>query len=353
MLWFFVFLIIPVLWITFAKIKFHTFSWKEAGIQFGISLVMCVVLASGTLASRYTGTMDTEILNGTVTDKHSDIVSCAHSYEECTTVNGKRRCTTYYEHNYDVDWVVDTSVGTLKISRVDRQGVIEPPRFSKVTIGEPASLENTYVNYVKAVPESIFNASEFSNNDYVFPRYPSVYDYYRINHVVNAGANVPSETISKWNKELKKVLESLGSMKQVNVVLVLTDKDPSYADNLEYEWLKGKKNDVVVVLGIHDDHVEWAKSFGWSKTTRVFYELDDALSGMRIDDDIVGLTAEKIQEFYVRQPFDEYQYLIDEVSPPIWALVLMFIVNVVITGVIGHRFVTNDGVGYNRSRRRY
>lgn len=353
MQWFFIFLIIPVIWIAFAKIRFHTFSWQEAGIQFAISILMCIGLAVATMSSRYTGLQDTEILNGYVQDKRSERVSCSHSYQcNCRTDSkGNRTCSTCYEHSYDINWVVDTTVGSIRIQRVDSQGKREPPRFSAVRIGEPASLESRYTNYIKAIPESIFNVEDFATNTYTFPRYPHVSDYYRTQHVLDDSSGISNSTIAQWDAELKDALKTLGTRKQVNIVVVVTDHSEAYATELEYAWLRGKKNDVVVVLGIHDDHVEWAKSFGWSSLTRVFHEIEDRLTGMNLDDNIIPAITESVEKYYQRESFSQYAYLIEEVSPPAWAVILLFIVNIVITGVIGRHFVLNDGFRGTRIRR--
>lgn len=88
---------------------------------------------------------DVELLNGYVTGKERDVVSCSHSYEcmcyyteSCSGSGTSRSCTrtrhcsTCYEHSYDVDWDVHTTVGNLTIDRIDRQGLDQPPRWTAV-----------------------------------------------------------------------------------------------------------------------------------------------------------------------------------------------------------------------------
>lgn len=342
MLWFIIFLIVPTVWIVYASIFLDSFSLKEAGIQFGISVGVCLVLVLITYGSRYGSALDTEILNGQVVDKFSERVSCEHSYQ-CNPRTDSKGNTTYdtcYEHSFDIDWIVRTTVGNLTISRVNRQGTHEPPRFSDVVPGEPASVEGRYINYVRAVPESIFNEGDFTTTHNV-AKYPRVHDYYRVRHVLNSDSGINQGLLNDWDSKLKHALITLGHQKQVNILVIPTQKPPSYANDLEYHWLRGKKNDVIVVIGVDESSTEvmWSRSFGWAESSRVFNEIENRLVGSEINEETIDIVINNVVEFYTRQSFDQYKYLIEEVKPSWWIILLLMIVNIIITGVVGRHFI--------------
>jgi len=60
-----------------------------------------------------------------------------------------------------VDWYAKSTVGNIKFDSEDRESrsvydYPNPPAYSNCAIGQPAALEHSYVNYVQAVPQSLF-----------------------------------------------------------------------------------------------------------------------------------------------------------------------------------------------------
>lgn len=347
--------IIPLIWIVFAKFYFHhQYSWKEAGVQFGISILSTALLTSMTYAALHSKAMDTEILNGEVRSKYNERVSCSHSYRcncvENTDSNGNKTevCQTCYYHPFDINWVVDTTIGNLEISRINSQGTLEPPRYTRVEIGEPASLQNSYSNFVKANPDSIFNTSNFAHlvdNNYDLPNYPEVHDYYRVNRVLVTDPSLPKNIYRQLNESISMELRKLGHEKEVNVVLVLTSEESTdYAKALEYKWLGGKKNDVVIVMGISEyPSINWVKSFGWSSTNRIYLSIEDSFQNKDLDTETFAVQLSTlIREHYTRRPFEEFKYLMDEMSPPLWSVIIAFILNAISAFFIGRYFLRNE-----------
>ena len=353
---FFLLLIIPFISAIFCRWKFKkSYTMREFWTQVGVQTAICAILAFATYGITRSSALDTEILNGVITGKHSQRTSCSHSYPcRCrtkTTGSGSSKttttvCDTCYMHPYDVDWVVNSSVGSFHINRVNAQGTIEPPRFSSVKVGEPASREHTYENFVKAVPDSIFNQSDFDHFDHIStPNYPKVYDYYRVHHVINHNSAMPQEIASGIDSVFDNALISVGRKKEVNIITVFTSSEnPEFSEALRYAWLNGKKNDVVIVIGTKDyPEVSWVKSFGWSKNNMVYVSLEDSLSNMTIDaTTFPNKIVDIIEEEYERRPFDEFKYLLDELSPPIWLLIVVFFADILITVIIAKRFLKND-----------
>lgn len=353
---FLIYLVIPVLWLLFAKITLHhKFTWKEAGVQSALTFVIAMVLSLLVVGSTNLGAMDTELINGQVVDKYNQRVSCSHSYEcNCTystDSNGNRTksCQTCYKHPFDVNWIVESTVGKITIPRVNSQGTREPPRFTEVELNEPVTRSSRYMNYVKANPDSIFNDSQYMAlmEDYGFslPNYPEVHDIYRINRVLVTSPDIPRFIFRQLNESISMDLRTLSSEKEVNVVVVITDEsNPQYANALQYKWLGGNKNDIVIVMGITDyPTIEWIDSFGWSESSRVFNEINDHYRNTELDVDTFSTDLSAIiREHYERQSFSQYQYLMEELSPPLWLVILGFFINLMACISLGYYFIKHD-----------
>ena len=142
---------------------FWYYSKKIDMIELGVSLGAALILTWVTVAlGRYSQVVDYEIVTGAVTSKTRDVVHCRHSYPcRCRIAkvgaSSTTRCDTCYEHAYDVDWNVRSNVGAVTIDGVSRQGLVEPPRWTKAVIGEPFSTWTTYTNYIKGAPDSLIH----------------------------------------------------------------------------------------------------------------------------------------------------------------------------------------------------
>lgn len=358
-------LIFPLCWPFVAKLIWkHELTFAEVGANLAIG---ALVVTLGWALGKYGQTWDTEILNGAVTSKYSERVSCAHSYEcncydSCSGSGDKRTCTrvcsTCYEHSYDVDWVLDTTVGNITIDRVDRQGTQEPLRFSRAAVDDPVARSSSFVNYIKAVPESLFNASAEASLVQSFagqlPTYPShIHDYHYVNRVLASGVSVPE--LSIWNLELAKTLRKLGPLKQANLVVVFTNApSEQYANALRAAWLGGKKNDVVVVMGTPNyPSIEWVSVFSWSDAELFKVQLRDALRDLKEvrRDDFFTLVASHIEKGFVRKPMQDFAYLESQIEPPTWALVILVMLSIG-ASVLTSRFLAQNTIrtGINNYR---
>jgi len=253
-------LVFPLLWPIVAK---HIWKHEITLVELALNVVIgALVVSAGWALGKYAQAHDIEILNGQVTGKYSQRVSCEHSYscrcrESCSGTGKNRSCSqvcdTCYDHDYDIDWNLKTSLGDIEIERVNRQGTIEPPRYSRAASGDPVAQSHAYQNYIKAAPDSLFNALSEKQALQRFvdqvPAYPDkVYDYHYVDRVLTAGVAVPD--LAAWRQDLANALRVLGPAKQANVVVLFSkESDPQYASAVNAKWLGGKKNDVVVVFG--------------------------------------------------------------------------------------------------------
>lgn len=348
-------LLFPILWPLVTKLLWkHNITWGEMSANIGIVAVAVVALF---YIGRYAQMSDIEVLNGEVVSKSREVVSCEHSYEcncyDSCSGSGKTRsctrvCQTCYDHSNDFDWRVKTNVGQLNIARVDRQGVNMPPRFAQTEIGEPASIENNYVNYIKATPESLFHDLSRIDKGLLkeVPPYPKVYDYYRFDHLVNLGVDMDASTQELWNAELGEAAKTLGPTKEANIIVMMADSsNPKFADAVMRKWIGGKKNDIIMVLGTPSyPQVEWAKVFSWSKNDMVNVVLRDAFVEMKQLEpaSAVEMIRKNVLTHYERRPMAEFEYLKDEIDPPTWAIWICIIVSILGSLLLSLYFKNNN-----------
>jgi hypothetical protein len=314
--------------------------FKEVLIMLGVQLVVAGISAAIVYNS---ATSDTEVWNSKVVSKEQDRVSCSHSYQcNCRSCNCDKKghcsrcCSTCYEHSHDYDWNVNTSTREqITIGRVDRQGVREPKRWTDVLIGEPVATTHGFTNYVKASPDSLFRKSG-QMDKYVgkIPPYPfNVYDYYRLNRLILVGG-AKVDDVAGWRAGLDDLNASLGASKQVNVIIVIAyGVSPDYFYAVEQAWIGGKKNDVVVVLGVGDDGlVEWSNTMSWESNEIFKVKMRDDLVGLALDRRLVlDKVAENIKIHHKRKPMAEFEYLKSAITPSVTEWVVTMIVGLVIS----------------------
>ena len=289
-------------------------------ISFASFLVSALIMGGG----MFSETADTEIWNGKVTSKEREKVSCRHSYScncrQTCSGSGKDRscsetCDTCYEHSYDVDWNVHSTIKSLRIDTIDRQGVKEPPRWTAVWVGEPVSDSHMFVNYIKAARNNVLNR-EGTKISYAMPAYPAaVYDYYKIDRAVSVDGAMPN--LPEWSKQISMVMRDLGPARQVNLVVVFTKNPEIYADQLNAAWLGGKKNDVIVVIGT-TDHVkpDWVKVLSWSKREDFKIDIREAVIGMDlVAAPVMQVIAKSINTSFERRHMKEFAYLMYDIEP--------------------------------------
>lgn len=339
--------LLVVVWLIAMKLFPHTITLKEGLIMLAVQSVIVGTVVVGSL---YGQGYDVQILNGEVTSKNKERVSCSHSYScNCVTTcsgSGSSRscstiCQTCYEHSYDIDWDVDSTVGSTTIDRIDRQGVMEPPRWSTVRVGEPFAMESSYYNYIKASPFSIFNKSQIEDKT-VVPAYLSVYDYYRVNRVIDFESKFKHD--SQLNTLLNESLRKLGPSKKVNIVVVLHNKGSFFSEAMRAKQLGGKINDVYVVIDIDEKGVfNSVAVFSWSKTDEVNVLLRDALLDLNHYEPVAmnQVISHNIQKYYQHRSIEEFKYLDEEVEIPkavVWFLMIFGMLFPFGAAYIAHRY---------------
>ena len=315
------------------RIRVKEFLIMEA-VAFGIVLI-------GFFTARYTSTLDTEIWSGQIINREQNSVPCSHSYScnchQVCTGSGKdetcsQTCDTCYEHSNDYDWDLQTNIGsTITIDRVDRQGVDMPSRWAHAYIGEPVAVSHLFKNYIKANPKTVLTRFSSQNPEKLpVPDYPvSVYDYYRVDRFL--AVNYQEPYAHEWNWLLNRLNGTYGSVKQINIIVVaVKTASPEYQYLLEQKWLGGKKNDLVIMLGVPEyPRIAWVRIMSWSKSEGLKVELRDQIQGigtMGRRDDIVNAVEAQVRTNWQRRHMREFEYLMAGAEPgPGVTILLMFL----------------------------
>ena len=350
MIWIIVCFIPLLLPFILKKYYYHEYSWKEVAI-------CCVVSVTIALITIYSNTYyemaDMEVLNGKVTSKQKETVSCRHSYScRCHTVcsgsktrSCHRSCSTCYEHNKDYDYNIYTTIGNFTINAIDRQGVKEPPRYSQVIVEDPVAKTNYYLNYVKGAKNSLFNMKRYSGDSLIgLPEYPiNIYDYYKINRIVVDNTIIPDSV--KYNTMLSETLKDVGNAKQVNVVLVFTKRDRLFAEKLRTKWLNGKKNDIVIIISTSTyPKIDYVEVFSWSKNPMLNISMRDDIVALKdiSPTTVMPVIQHNIQKHYIRRPMGDYAYLKNSVEPSFFAIMSAFIITLVFSIVFSVFAIKKD-----------
>jgi len=336
-------LLLPLLLCFLAKYVFwkDSFGWANLLITMGA----CILVTLGGLTIEFYGTTaDTEIWSGSITGKERRIVPCSHSYpcncHEVCTGSGKdescsEHCDTCYEHPYDVSWTLYFSTGnTINIAREDRQGLIEPKRWDAAYLGEPTTEAHSFTNYLLAAPDNVLLRHDAPKGfEGLVPAYPEqVYDYYRCNRFLTGGG-VPVQGEGDWRWLLDKLNADLGGVKQVNVIIVLAyTSDPRYEYALQKAWVGGKKNDLVVCIGVtRYPRIDWCRIVSWTTDESIKVLLRDDIQGIgTLDrrDDIMGAIRRETVAHFHRRHMKDLKYLAAAHQPSGTALLIILLLEV-------------------------
>lgn len=314
-------------------------SWIDVGIQTGI---VALFIGVSLTICYYSKIQDTEIWNGQITNKSTYHVSCSHSYScNCyyttdSKGNSTEHCSTCYEHNYDVDWRLDSNTGeSILISRIDRQGTEMPDRWAKAYIGEPFSSVHHFENYIRANPDSVLLGTTGDVDKYKqwIPNYPDeVYDYYRHNSVINMG--VPNLDLNVWNWLIANDNKILGPSKQANIILIfvpLSNRD--YIAALKDVWIGGKKNDIDIIIGSKDGHnIDFVDVMSWTTNPAFKVQLKNEISDIgTLDqrDKINSVIFNTSKDKFVRLHMKDMKYLMRSYQPSRKSMIIIFVISII------------------------
>jgi len=203
-----------------------------------------------------------------------------------------------------------------------------------------------YDNYVRAVASSLFNDEQQYAKRYTkqIPKYPEVYDYYRIDRVLDVGVGV--QDLKIWNQSLSDVMREIGVKKHANVIIVFVNNpDPKYAYGLRSAWKGYKKNDAVITVGVTEyPKIAWVDVHSWSKNDLFNVTMrDELLAQKELDLAEFMETVKSISlSHFERRPMKDFEYLKDEIEPPLWSMIIAMIIAFIGSPLLTWFFHRND-----------
>lgn len=340
-------------------------TWREFIVQ---EVVILVLVGGGyglsVVLTRWQATDDTEIWNGRVASKKKGTEHCCHSYpcnpHPCMC-DSKGNCSTCwdtcYQHSHDVFWSAkSTNSETIYYNGCNAPGTRTPTRWEIIKKGEPTSFEHSYTNYIKANPESIMRRTGASKKfPGLLPGYPRVFDHYRANEFVFAGLRISKQTQTPLSLRLREINASLGARKQLNLIIVVAKTDDlQYIEALKEHWLGGKKNDLVVVVGAKSfPEMDFVGTVTWSRSEEMKLAIRDRIMELKTfdGDKVLDIVEDEAKKKFQRQPMSEYEYLMENVEPPLWVFIMLLVLG--LGGSVGMSiyFIRNDPFGADRFRR--
>jgi len=348
----------------------HTITLKEIAI---VSLISVSSVAGVYFLGSKMQSSAIEILNGQVLKtevreskcrtnnggrycRNSYSCNCVTTSYSCGTSDSPRTCTTTscdtcYRYPWERSYFAVSNIADFEISRIDRQGAKRPPRWELIKPEDPVSLANRYDNYIKAVPESVFNLKTNLDEETLqsVPDYPDqIYDYYKVDRVLFVGQPAPSEAAKAWNKGLQMINGELGPTKQSNVILMFVNgRDRSFENYVLSKWVGGNKNDIILMIGVDNSwNITWTEVFSWAKFDIFNVSLRTEIESLKTIDinrpnDVLSTIYTVVQDEYVRRPMEEFEYLKDEIDPPLWSILLSLFLGLSASIYTTYRMHTN------------
>ena len=344
-------LLIPVLVMLGFKLKNpDAFTAREFVV---LELGMAFLLTAGFFLAREAAMADTEVWSGRISKKASGTEHCCHCRNVCTSRDAKGNCRATRQdctHVRDYWWRIYVNTGdSIDVQRCSGSSSA-PAAWENAYVGEPAAVEHSFRNYLKADPESVLRQSAAVAKS--APPYPRVFGLYHIRRAANMGTKMDAV---EWSKQLDEVLADLGHQRYVNINVIATrDPDPTYAEAVERDWLYGKLNDVTFVLGAPDgETVTWAAVVTLptgNESLRVAGR--DALVGASLTDPkgTIEKMVTVVKAGWRWRGVEDLKYLAAAAQPPTWAIVLLYAIGI-IGSVWGSAYmVDKDLFGENFSR---
>lgn len=214
---------------------------------------------------------------------------------------------------------------------------------------EPTSETHSYENRIQAT-HTAFDFPEISVKDdslYNLFEYPEV-DGYNVSTLLGTEKLVwmfPAERDS-LQRLVKYLNGDMGPRKQLRIwILTFVDKPSVAAKFQEAKWKGGNKNEMVICMGVNSKNrnIEWVSPFSWTPNRTLLVDLrEDLMTTKKFScKKIYGVLQTNLESFE-RKHFREFSYI--EVDPPIWAIIVIFIITILATVGTCYWAVVNDNV---------
>jgi len=359
------------------------FTWLELPIQLlGTFVVITALFFAGFTTS--TELVDTEIWNGQVTkaeyyeewtEERTEDYCCAEDDEgNCTST-----CTRTYTVHHPPEWKLQTSIGVIDVNKNVYRAYVQHWQNQRekdlynsgqISIGDgdmyyvtlnsnktvPATREKHYVNYLRASDSIRKISGNISGHKGLFRSYPRVHSTQfgpiEVDRVVLAGVKPPKAWVDTLDRQLDLALVRLGSSKQVNIlVYVVNTADQGFSYALEEQWVKGKKNDVIVIIGATSfPKVDFCYVMAWTKVEEFkivlrdrIVEMSDISDAQKLAQTITSQISKGPQNGgFERMPMADLEYLIADIKLPWWCQVLIVLIGGAASWLISWGLIKKD-----------
>lgn len=343
----------------------YDYTWKEMLVQLtATAVVVMAVIFADTQIKLY----DIKYVSGVVVAKDAVKKYCRSTWEiyedswcenhytktkteSYTTISDgkvktKYRSVTYYKpmFSWERKFFVKSNLEEYRIRGVDSQGVVTPPRYEEVAIGDPTVSGKYFKNYPKAASSSLFKYTDDSHVDLVIER-PPIHDYYKMSRFINTeNVELPKDMTVK---EIENILAKLNSSVDngSNFMVLVTDKDDKFADSVQVKWDGFKINDIIVVLGVNGQgKYNFVKVFSWAVDAMVEVKVKNAFMHKEYDDFKESLeeSAKAIKEYYKEASPNKFAYLSPLIELSIFAKVVLVLILIVVTPIVSVYFIKKD-----------
>jgi len=362
---FWVIMIVGVCYGGYRKLKNSVeFTWFELPIQLIIGIIVTIG-CFGAFLYWSSGLQDSEIWNGKVNfaeyyEKWTEEVH--YTDEECTGSGDSRSCIQVPKVRYDYHppyWEIVTSNNeTISISsrtynqyvsRFGNELEVDIMRMNQSSFGDgdkyvtkwngnidlivPTSISHEYVNYLKASKSLHKRSGTIDVYKQHLLSYPTVtggkFGTIEFQRVISAGVTIPESWKQTVDKSLDKVLANLGVQKQVNIIVYFVNADRGFLHALEENWIYGKKNDVVLVIGMNSfPKVKWSgvMIFHGNETLKVKLRDEvEAIGDISDSNTFVNMLVNNINKHFIRVPMSKLEHLLYDIEMPIWAIIAVWI----------------------------
>lgn len=288
--------------------------------------------------------------------------TCTESYKDS---NGNTRTRTYdcsYVKYHPEYWEIKTTVGRIDITKTEYESLVS--RFGNKTFLDmhrwyhtndgdayvtqhtsivPVTISHEYTNPT-LLDGTLFSSSRKKNiHLYEWPKISLFHD----NPILGI-------TNSEATAKLQAFNATEGANKQIRVWLLVWNNQPHSImyDQKQY-WGGGKKNELVLCLGLKDNKVMWADGFCWSPDG--YSGNHDIIIGWRnyVTNKQMNLVdfIDKMIELspkWKRKHFKEFEYIV--VHRPTIYYVCIYTITFFLIGVIGFINVKDSSPMFGRSR---
>jgi len=210
---------------------------------------------------------------------------------------------------------------------------------------EVISSVHTYENKV-AASRSVFKLRPVSKEEvktFGLYDYPSMSGSWNLPSIL--GSDVPG--FSQAERQLSILNAKLGASKEVRIwLLVFKEKplDAAYAQ--QNYWINGNMNEFVICVGVDQNNkVQWGHAFSWTDNSSLIVEARNAVDAQvdkRVElDQIIDWAEQNIPQKCARNDFEkDFDYL--SVEPPLWAIILTFVLTLGLNFGISFWIVGNE-----------